>query len=237
MRKASSPVVPRDIVLLACGWIIGSWLLTIGIRTPLLPSPSGYQTKLQLLLVLIGVGFYIGWPLLRLSQRPPRKLILDMWLDLLVLLALWQAVFWPLDTVSHWPSGSLITLNILTCLWTIAIGGILALTLPHRSQLVRCSSMALILIITLLPLGVALVMVAQGVDPAIWTSSSPLELIRQVTSADSLASAPLSQIIVHAWIWLIGVSLATILIWLAVLMRQGMPQSEPTTRVKPAPDQ
>ena len=213
MRKLSSTIVPRDIVLPACGWIICSWLLTIGIRTPLAPASFSYQSHMQLLMLSIGVGFFIGWPLLRLSQKPPNKVVPEMLLDMFVLLVLWQAIFWPLSTVIKWPTGSVIILNALLCLWTMMIGAFLTLALTYNNRAIRLLTMTVILIIIILPLAFALIAIVQGVTPAIWTTSSPLELIRQITSHASITGQPLSPIVIQPWIWLSSVSAATILSW------------------------
>ena len=217
MRKLSSTIVPRDIVLSASAWIICSWLLTVGIRTPLAPASFSYQSHMQLLMLSIGVGFFIGWPLLRLSQKPPHKVVPEMLLDLFVLLVLWQAIFWPLSTVIKWPTGSIIILNVLVCLWTIMIGAFLTIALTYNNRPIRLLTMAAILIIIIVPLAFALMAVVQGATPAIWTTSSPLELIRQITSHASMTGQPLSPIVMQPWSWLSSVSVATILSWTCAL--------------------
>jgi hypothetical protein len=219
MRKISSTIVPRDIILPACGWIICSWLLTIGIRTPLAPASFSYQAHIQLLMLSIGVGFFIGWPLLRLSQKPPHKVVPEILLDMFVLLVLWQAIFWPLSTVINWPSGSIIILNALICLWTLIIGAFLTLGVTYENRAIRLLTMTVILVIIILPLAFALISIVQGATPAIWTTSSPLELIRQITSRASITSQPLSPIVIQPWIWLSSVFAATILSWTFALAR------------------
>lgn len=227
MPRISSLIIPRDTLLFATGWIVVTWFLTMGVRAPLAPSPASYHLQVRLLLLMVGVGFFIGWPMFRLSQRPPRQHVLEVFLDVFTLILLWQVLFWPLGTITAWPFQSLLLLNVLVCLWTLIIGAIVALGLRIRGSVFRLVAMVVVLVLTLLPLAIALGMVIRGHQPAAWTSSSPLELIRQVASPSTLESNTVSVVLTFPWIWLTVLSLVAVLSWIsAITWRPSSPATE-----------
>lgn len=134
----SPPILlPRGLILLACGWLIGSWLLSIGVRPPVEPSSASYTPSVRLMLVYIGIGLMIGWPLLRLSQTAIQRPIVQTVLDLTVLLSLIQVVIWPLRLVTPWTLGRTAALDATLVGWTILAGAVVASAVGSRRTGVR----------------------------------------------------------------------------------------------------
>ena len=72
MTAVSSPplILPRGLIFLASIWLIGSWFITIGLRTPIQPVSASYTPAVRMMLLCMVVGLMVGWPLLRLSLAP-----------------------------------------------------------------------------------------------------------------------------------------------------------------------
>jgi len=78
--------LPRALIFLASIWLIGSWMLTMGFRTPVHPSSASFTPGVRMMILSVVIGLMIGWPLLRLSQEATRLPIRQTLLDLVVLL-------------------------------------------------------------------------------------------------------------------------------------------------------
>ena len=61
-------VLPRGLILLASIWLVVSWAVAIGFRTPVEATSASYTPGVRLMLISAAIGLVIGWPLLRLSQ-------------------------------------------------------------------------------------------------------------------------------------------------------------------------
>ena len=71
MQQPAPPLVlPRGLILLASAWLVASWVLAIGLRTPIEASSASYTPGVRLMLICLTIGLVIGWPLLRVSQPP-----------------------------------------------------------------------------------------------------------------------------------------------------------------------
>src|SRR5262245_39320097 len=101
-RSAPPLLLPRGLIFLASIWLISSWIIALGWRTPVQPSSASFTPGVRLMLLCVAIGLLIGWPLLRLSQSRPAYPLKQTMLDLLVLLGLVQVVIWPLRLVTNW---------------------------------------------------------------------------------------------------------------------------------------
>lgn len=99
---AASPPLPRGLIFLSSLWLVGSWLVAIGIQPPVQPSSASYTPGVRLLLDCIAAGVTVAWPLLRFSQPACAWPIRRAVLDLIVLAALIQIVVWPMRLVTPW---------------------------------------------------------------------------------------------------------------------------------------
>jgi len=127
-RPASDPefVLPRGLILAASVWLVVSWAVAIGFRTPVEASSASYTPGVRLMLISAAVGLIIAWPLLRLSQPPLPYPVRQTVLDLVVLLALLQVVIWPLRLVTPWSPLRTAALDATLAGWALLAGALVA---------------------------------------------------------------------------------------------------------------
>ncbi len=127
MSGSTQPLfLPRGLILLGSIWLIVSWMLSIGVQTPLRPSSASYTPGVAVMLLCVMIGLLIGWPLLRLSERPFAQPVRQVALDLLVLVALVQVVVWPLRLVTPWPPLRTAAVDATLAGWLLLVGAIVA---------------------------------------------------------------------------------------------------------------
>lgn len=117
---AGQPIeLPRGLIFLGSIWLTGSWLVSIGLRTPLQPVSASYTPGVRMMLLCLALGLIIGWPLLRLSQRPSAGPVRQTLLDVIVLLALVQLVIWPLTLVTPWSAWRTAAIDATLAVWLL----------------------------------------------------------------------------------------------------------------------
>ncbi len=119
-------ILPTGLIFLAGLWLIGSWLLTVGVQMPLQPSSASLEPSLRLLLQSIVVGLAVGWPLLRLSQERFERPVGQVWLDMLVLGTLLQVVIWLPRLFTSWTVPRTIALDLTLLGWMALVGALIA---------------------------------------------------------------------------------------------------------------
>ncbi len=140
-------VLPRGLILIASIWLVTSWVLAIGVRTPVEASSASYTPGVRLMLITAAIGLVIGWPLLRLSQGEVASPMKQTILDLIVLLALVQVVIWPLRLVTPWSPARTAALDATLVAWTALTGALVASasgthrTGPRNIAIMACVSM------------------------------------------------------------------------------------------------
>jgi hypothetical protein len=150
MQPAPTLVLPRGLILLASVWLVASWLLAIGLRAPIEASSASYTPGVRLMLICLGVGLVIGWPLLRVSQPSMPFPIRQVLLDLIVLLALVQVVIWPLRLVTPWSPARTAALDATLAAWALLAGAFVAAatgsprTGPRNLAMLGCAGMCII---------------------------------------------------------------------------------------------
>ena len=112
-------------------WLIGSWIIAIGLRAPVQPSSSTYTPNVQLMVQCVVIGLMIGWPLLRLSQSSPDLPVRQTLLDLAVLIGLVQVVLWPLRLVTNWTPLRTAAIDATLCGWLLLAGAVVAPRARH----------------------------------------------------------------------------------------------------------
>jgi hypothetical protein len=135
---------PRVLALLWSVYLFGAAISTV-MRIPVLGMTDlrFVQNASRMLLLLIAVGLVVLWPMVRLSQAPPRRPLLATALDLLLLNATLQAVVWPLTWLGKWPlavTGG-VALTLLT--WSLLVGGAVACGTARRAGVGRTIWMTL----------------------------------------------------------------------------------------------
>lgn len=118
--------LPRALIFFASFWLIGSWVLAMGLRTPVHPNSASFTPGVRLMMLCIAVGLMIGWPLMRLSQSASQWPIRQTVLDLIVLLMLVQVVIWPMRLVTVWSPLRTAAIDASMATWLIVIGAIVA---------------------------------------------------------------------------------------------------------------
>jgi hypothetical protein len=208
--KAVPLVLPRGLIFLASIWLIGSWLIAIGVRPPVQPSSASYTPGVQLMLLCMAIGLMIGWPLLRLSQPALRAPIRQTLLDLAVLLSLVQVVIWPLRLVTAWSTFRIAAIDTTLCGWTLLAGATVAAAIGSDRQGPRTLAMSACVGMCLLGPALAWLGVLTGVNALELINLGPLMAIR--TLGDGGGAQPeLAQ-----WRWIALLNAAAIVAWLTM---------------------
>ena len=185
--------IPRALVVLASGWVFFSWVLLFGFNPPVQPQAASYSPSIQMLMMLIGVGIAIAWPMLRLSGRPSSMPTAQAALDGLSIFVLLQVVVWPLRLVTSWTLARAIAVDAAIAAAIMLTAGILASTQGSRSQRVRTAGMLVLVLLVLAPAIGAFVAPAASRDATTESdveaaSDSTLPLILTAPSAPALLS-------------------------------------------------
>ena len=149
-QPAPTLVLPRGLILLASVWLVASWVLAIGLRTPIHATSAAYTPGVRLMLICLVTGLMVGWPLLRLSQPPMPFPVRQVLLDLIVLLALVQVVLWPLRLVTTWSVSRTASIDATLTAWAMLAGACVASAAgsprsgPRNLAMLSCVGMCVI---------------------------------------------------------------------------------------------
>lgn len=121
---------------LAILWIVASFVVTVGARTPIQPTSGAYTPEVRTFLALLALGGCVLWPVGRVTlARAPfgaRRAALDT----ATLLVLLQAIFWPTHLVTTWSLGRAAAIDLLLCGWTcVAAAAVAMATRPGARPL------------------------------------------------------------------------------------------------------
>lgn len=119
-------VMPGGLVALGAFWMIGAWLVALGPRTPVQPSAATFEPGVRLMLVCVGVGLFIAWPMMRLSQSSPTYPARQTMLDVAVLAAMMQLVIWLPRVLTVWSISRTGALALLFIGWMLIISAVVA---------------------------------------------------------------------------------------------------------------
>ncbi len=216
-------VLPRGLIFLASIWLVVSWAVAIGFRTPVEASSASYTPGVRLMLISAAIGLIIGWPLLRVSQSRAEYPMTQTLLDLIVLLALVQVVIWPLRLVTPWSPARTAALDATLVVWTILAGALVASatgsdrTGPRNIAIIACVTMCLA--------GPVLAMIGirgsamPGLTPRLLQVGPLLEVY---TLSHGGRTAPAGG----QWMWISMVALAGAAAWgalITITMTRGRP--------------
>lgn len=146
--------VPRGLVVLASLWIFLSWVSLFGFHPPVQPQAASYAPSIQMLMMLIGVGIAVGWPMLRLSARPSSMPTAQAAIDGLSLFVLIQVVVWPLRLVTSWTLARAIAVDAAIAAAIMLTAAILSSTQGSRSPRTRATGMLASVLLVLAPLAI-----------------------------------------------------------------------------------
>jgi len=169
----------RAVIFLACGWMLGSWLLALGLDSA--PVASRWMVFGCLF------GLLLIWPAIRLSQGTARDrcsradlgVVFADWVKLGLLL---QLVIWPLWLSAEWRPRQALWLSGGLLAWSLLAGAILAW---GRAGGGARRTLAMILCLALLLAEPALMgLLSAGGGPTGWVMRvSPLEMAWTLTAS------------------------------------------------------
>jgi len=99
-------------------------------------APDVYRPAARLLMVSLAIGLWIVWPLVRLSQEPPRRPIASMWADWFLVLAPVAGAIAPqaLPWMAAWPLDACAGMLLWLALWGMIVAGMLAGVFGREQQ-------------------------------------------------------------------------------------------------------
>ncbi len=209
-RPAPPLLLPRGLIFLASIWLIASWIIALGWRTPVQPSSACFTPGVRLMLLCVTIGVLIGWPLLRLSQSRPWYPLQQTMLDLMVLLGLVQVVIWPLRLVTNWTPFRTAAIDATLAGWLLLTGAIVAAGVTSERSGPRLLSMIACVAICLLGPALAWLGLLTGVHSIELVSLSPLMAIR--TLSEGIGTHPTSS----QWMWIALLGFADVAVWVAL---------------------
>ena len=214
--------LPRVLLLWWSLWLLASWAQAFMWRWSLVSSPQSYTAALQNMLLSIGFGLVIVWPLFRLSLPAPesaRRLAIVDWFALMGTL---QVVIWPTRMTTQWSLPRVLLADVLIAGWALVLAGLLAWALVVSSRWQRIGWMLVVMCIA-------------GLAPLIWLLTGTTQ--SSAYHDEWLFWSPVSMMwlmgkhahVLHAtsldWcraglIWVVAG-----LVWLAVWLRPGSTSS------------
>ncbi len=213
MPRPNSPplLLPRGLIFLASIWLIGSWMLSIGLRPPVQPSSASYMPGVRMMLLCVITGLMIGWPLLRLSQDRPPYPIAQTLLDLVVLVGLVQVVVWPLRLVTTWTTLRTAAIDATLIGWLLLAGAVVAGAITSNRAGPRNAAMLVCLIMCL------------GGPIATWLGSvmgipvaGYVAQLGPIAAVHELGSGGGAQMTTSQWLWILLLGIAAVVVWLEV---------------------
>jgi hypothetical protein len=218
-------LLPRGLIFLSSLWLIGSWIIAIGIRAPVQPSSASYTPSVRLMLFCVTTGLMIGWPLMRLSQDRPHYPIRQTLLDLMVLLGLVQVVVWPLRLVTNWTPLRTAAIDATLAGWVLLMGAVIAAAIGSAPPGRGPRNLAMLACVCTCLLGPALAWlgVMTGVDALQLVDLSPLMAVRTLGDAGGAQPSEVQW----RWIGLLGIAVAAA--WLALGLTMAGRREEPAT--------
>ena len=204
--------MPRGLIFASSMWLIGSWLIALGLRSPVQPSAASYTPGVRVMLLCTMIGLMIAWPLYRLSQRHSRWPIQQTMLDLTVLLSLMQVVVWPLRLVTPWSALRTLAIDLTMIGWALLAGAAVASAIGGARGGPRSLAMIACLALCLLGPLLAWVGVMAGGNWMELVELSPLMAVQTLTGEGS------ARVTEAAWRWIALLGVASVSAWIVLLM-------------------
>ncbi len=221
---------PRTFIALWVALLLASIAITLGGVGMLgLLATDVYRPAARRLLVIIMVACVVLWPMLRLSQTPPRRPARAFLVDALAILVPLQAIVWPqsLPWMAAWPVevSACIALWFVGCALVVA-GGLAWFFAGERPVCPPWAMMTLFVAVALAGVIACAVRPAAELDGDpqrsldVWMMASPVTGVWEVTE-DRGWSGDAARVSAGHW-WAVGaVFLLAAGAWGACLVRRG----------------
>jgi hypothetical protein len=218
-RWAHRRAEPRPFAFIWTAYLLGGAALTV-LRAGSLRGMDidAARAPARVLLVLIGVGVCIVWPLIRLSQDGPERPVRAALADLFVVLCPAQAVLWPLTLIGRWTWSLTGAMACHVAAWAALVGAVIALgtgrTTPNERTwwMLACVALG-----SAAPaLGVAAARPGAGVGSA-WLAPSPITMPFVATAAHPESRSDAERLL---WTWTLAAGGAAVLVWACAGARQ-----------------
>ena len=195
------------------------------------------RASCTLLLALIHLGVFVAWPLLRLSQLPPRIPSRAAAIDVLIVALPAVAILAPMGFLTKWSPSLVGALTLSMLGWTALAGAMVALGMRAHGTLARAAWMALC--VALVAVGPLIGLIAAGAatgagatpSPGLWRASmlaSPVGAPFALTGFPAPRAPSPDQL---AWRTTLAPSIAAAALWLVAiaidLARPSFPRPGP----------
>lgn len=217
-------LLPRGLLVAGAFWVVVAWVTTMGVSPPVVPSAASYTPAVRMMFLLVALGLFVAWPLVRLSGPMRRRAVAFTMLDLTVLISLMHVVVWPLRLVTTWPPMRMLAVSTVLATWTILAAAVVAWGIRGDSPWRRLvAMMACLMIAGIGPLWWALAVPAGSelgpFDMPIW-GGPLLELHRVGTAAGPLP--------IDLWVRAGCVAIVGMMLLVASGLRRGVADAAPT---------
>lgn len=205
--------MPGGLVVLAAFWMIAAWLVALGPGTPVHPSAATYEPGVRLMLVCIGLGVFIAWPLLRLSQHGPTFPARQTLLDVAVLVGMVQLVVWLPRVLTVWSISRTAALALFLIGWILVTSAVVAAAISTNHRSVRNLAMLVCIAICLGGPVVAWLAAMEPMGTAAIVHAGPLRGVQLLSEGGSTRASH------EQWTAVLVVLGAGVAAWLALACR------------------
>ncbi|MCZ6835008.1 MAG: hypothetical protein O7G85_04470 [Planctomycetota bacterium] len=202
--------LPRGLIFISALWLIGTWIIAMGVSTPVQTSSASYTPSFRLMLLCIVIGLMIGWPLLRLSQAAHPYPIKATLLDLSVLISMIQVILWPLRLITPWSIQRTAAIDATICAWLLLAGAVVASAIGTNRKGPRNLAMLTCIAMCLLGPALATMGIQFSFLDAELIELSPLMAVHTLT--EGAGAHPLAQ----EWQWIGLLGFAAISVWIVL---------------------
>lgn len=192
-------------------------------------TSGAYAPAARIMLIVVGVGVTLLWPMVRLSQAsPPRPVLMHMLVDTWIVLLPVQVVLWPLVFLAGWPVNIVLGVAANFMAWGVLTGGLLAVALsgaaiehPRDPRLLRRTLWMLAMIVLTLGAPLIVLAVRMAGENQEWEERlsmfSPLTSVAVLTGRGMLG--PQNPITPWQWECMLAVGVTGTLSWITAFVR------------------
>jgi hypothetical protein len=177
-----------------------------------------YRASARVLMVVLGLGVGVLWPLLRLSQESPGDAARAMRQDLLIVAASTQAVVLPqgLPWMGDWPFSAVAAVGVGLAAWALLVAGVLGLVWRSAGRIPRWAAMlALVVLASAGPMWALAVGARESALREALLAASPVTLGPEILADRSWLGQSAKATPAHVWTIAATASAGALAWWLA----------------------